>query len=149
MVHYLHYHKWSLVLERIRRSGVGPDPFDKIGSDNRMPGDIVGSTVWGITRNEGEWFFTGRIDVKWSGRLEDMPESVSRPKLSPLSHYAACPEDEAMNHGLYEVGIGSLFIPRLGKTLEELDTIQLSGFLESLDGVLEFEDWVDVGPEFI
>jgi len=30
-----------------------------------------------------------------------------------------------------------------------METVQISGFLEPLDTELEFDDWVDVGPEFI
>jgi hypothetical protein len=30
-----------------------------------------------------------------------------------------------------------------------METVQISGFLEPLATELEFDDWVDVGPEFI
>ena len=149
MTHYLHYHKWDLVLKRIKLTKGNFDPFDKIGSDKKMPEDIVESTVWGITKRDKEWFFTGRLDVKWSGSRENLPEGTSRPKLQGLDYYASCPESEAMGHGLYAVDIGWIEVPRLGKTLDELENIQLSGFLESVDLKIDFDDWQDLSSDYI
>jgi hypothetical protein len=60
MTNYLHYHKWDLVLKRIKLAKGKFDPFDKIGSDKKMPEDIVESTVWGITKRDKEWMLNGQ-----------------------------------------------------------------------------------------
>ena len=149
MADFLHYHKWDLVLTRCQIARGEFDPFDKIGSDRRMPDGIVGANVWGITKTEGEWFFTGRIVISWSGTREDIPLGVSGTKLQGLSYYATCDESDAMGHGLYPVDIGWIPIPRLGgKTLDELYNIQLSGFLEEIDIEIDFDDWDDVSSKF-
>jgi hypothetical protein len=54
-----------------------------------------------------------------------------------------------MGHGLYAVDIGWIEVPRLGKTLDELENIQLSGFLEWVDLKIDFDDWQDISSDYI
>ena len=143
---YLHYHSWDLAHERITRMKNEIDKFDKVARKNPFPQEVIGSTIWGITKNKGEWFFTGAFIPTWVGHREQIPSDVSKIQLQGKEQYATCPESNAIcEHGIYGpiIGLGEIIIPQLGKTLDEVAEIsqRLSGFFKKIDVNIDFDDW--------
>ena len=150
MVQYLHYHAWDIVRDRISRAGNQSDPFDKIARKDAFDTEIIGATIWGITKHDGEWYFTGKLIPTWVGKKSDIPEGVSPVKIQGKENYATCPSADAVcEHGLYGPleGIGSIPMPSFeGKTLDEVakNSMRLRGFFHQIDTPIEFDDWEPV-----
>lgn len=146
MTTYLHYHSWGLANERIARMKNNIDKFDKVARRYPFPQEVIGSTIWGITKNKGEWFFTGKFVPTWVGHREKIPSDVSSIQLLGKEQYATCSEEKAVcEHGIYGPidGLGSIMIPKFGMTLDEVAKIsqRLSGFFQKIDVNIDFDDW--------
>ena len=146
MATYLHYHSWDLANERISRMKNQIDKFDKIARKNPFPPEVIGSTIWGITKNKGEWYFTGKFVPTWVGHREQIPADVSRIQLFGKEQYATCSEESAVcEHGIYGPidGLGDITIPKFEMTLDEVAEIsqRLSGFFQKINVEIDFDDW--------
>jgi hypothetical protein len=150
MRHFIHYHKYTDAMKRIKEApevpiaryddgtymmgNIGSSKFDKIGSDKPFPAELAGNTVWGVSRNQGQWYITNRLNVTWVGPREDIPEDVTTATIGEMQYYATCPSDSAWYYQMGACGaVGDLNLPTFGKTLNELSMIQLSGLFAEID----------------
>ena len=136
MTHWLHYHGWSGVEER--RLKHPRMPFDRCSRDQPWPSSMnIGDTIWGFTRNDGEYFITGSMVVQWMGLSEDIPEYITSDTLFNYKEYSAgCPTNMATEYkAILSEELRFAFLPKYkgGCELKDVSTIELRGFLQELD----------------
>ena len=97
----------------------------------------LGDTIWGFTKNRGQYFITGSLIVKWFGEVEDIPEYITSNTLFNHKKYAAgCPTSEAGSYGaveLEELELAVLPNYNGGVELRSLSNIQLNGLFQEID----------------
>ena len=140
MAHYLHYHSYPEVSERIDEFPHAP--FDKITTDVGIPdGFQNGDTIWGFTgKKDGDevrWYVLGRLDVTWHGLVRDVPEYMTSEFLFNEKKYTfCCPTSSAGKYSKVEVEeLGYAYLPNWGggKHVSELGNNERGGPLKLID----------------
>lgn len=147
--HFIHYHKHKDAMKRLKEASEIPIAeysdgklmkypisfFDKVGRNRAFPEDLIDCVVWGVSKNKGKWYISTPLRVKWTGPREDIPDYVTTSTLfEEMSHYATCPTEDSWYYVLAEcAAVGDLHLPRFGKRLKQLSSIQFSGLFTEID----------------
>jgi len=146
MAHYLHYHKYSHVVDRTTNNS--DLPFDKITTDMSLPKDIVGSTIWGFTGSKGKWYVLGRLDVTWAGLVAEVPDFIETKFLFEKQKFTSCcPTVSAGNYRMVELDeLAYAFLPDWGggKQIRDFNSNQERTGMKRVDIEFVEEQLLDI-----